>query len=451
MALAWQTLMRLLYLLPEYFENASGGIGTYYRHLLPMIAAMGHEVRVIVGSGFTAESAPTPCTMSGVSIQILDRDRLFKYHEKFTKYASMPTLRRHLAAAWAMWEMANHGDGFDLIEATDWGLLFVPGIVDGGPPCVVQLHGSIGQVDHHDPTRGAEAQGQLIRLIERTAIAQAATVQAYSAANSNFWAAQTRRSVSPIFPAWTSSAHVSESKPRSTRGLVVGRIQRWKGPQILCEALSLMQDRAPQIDWIGADMPFDERTSMSTHLHAQWPSVWGEKVVVHPQVPPAQATQAQTEASFAVIPSLWDTFNFTCVETMGAGTPVICSTGAGASELISNGVNGLTFENGNAKSLADALQHMILLEDHSRRGMGIAGRESIVSRLDPVAISERRIAEYQNVEAQSALPTDDWLRSACCPETHPFSSIAFLEQFPMKLLLAHVTDRLIRKVRQYRS
>lgn len=438
--------MKLLYLLPEYSDTASGGIGTFYRHLLPMLARMGHEVRVVVGSGVFAEEVSTSTCHNGVRVDTLGRDRLFKYHAKFAKYAAMPGLRRHLAAAWAMWELAGKGEGVDVVEATDWGMLFLPCVIDGGPPNVVQLHGSMGQIDAHDPVSGEEAQGQLIRLLERAALAQASTVQAYSTSNSKFWTEQTGRAVSKVLPAWSPPAPLDKPDARSRRGLVLGRVQRWKGPHVLCEALDLMKDRAPCIDWIGRDMPFN-RTSMSIHLQARWPEVWGRKVTVHPPVPPVQAAQAQTEAAFAVVPSLWDTFNFTCVETMGVGTPVICSTGAGASELISDGVNGFTFENGNASSLADALRRLSLLDDRSRRDVGLAGRETVVRSLEPEIIANQRIAEYRNISRQPAAAVGDWLRNASCPDTEARPSLDFLEQYSLKSLIRHTTSRVLRKMR----
>jgi len=59
--------MKLLCLLPEYVTNAGGGIITFYRHFLPLLAAQGHQVRVIVGSGVVAERSPTPVVIDGVT------------------------------------------------------------------------------------------------------------------------------------------------------------------------------------------------------------------------------------------------------------------------------------------------------------------------------------------------------------------------------------------------
>ena len=73
-----------------------------------------------------------------------------------------------------------------------------------------------------------------------------------------------------------------------------------------------------------------------------------------PQVPPEEVARLQRAARFNVITlDLRDVFNFTCVEAMASGRPVICSRGAGASGLIEDGVNGFVFESGDARGGGD--------------------------------------------------------------------------------------------------
>ena len=40
------------------------------------------------------------------------------------------------------------GADADVVIASNWGLLFVPGVVDAARPLIVQCHGSIGQIPH---------------------------------------------------------------------------------------------------------------------------------------------------------------------------------------------------------------------------------------------------------------------------------------------------------------
>jgi glycosyltransferase involved in cell wall biosynthesis len=442
--------MRLLYLLPEYVNNAGGGIITFYRHLLPLLAAQGHEIRVIVGSGVSASSDPSMVVLDGVRVEALDETRLPAYYERFARYASMPSLRRFLAGAWAMREQAAHGEGYDAVEATDWGLLFLPWVVEAGPPSIVQLHGSSGQIDMHDPVPGEEAQSGLLRLLERTAIPRATGVQGYGRSNVQFWKSQLARPVTRILPAWKPLEPLAPGATRSQRGLVVGRVQKWKGPRVLCEALRLLGPRAPAIDWLGRDMPYGPRgRTMAQHLQENWPDVWGLNLVHVGQASAAEALQRQARAAFVIVPSEWDTFNFTCVEAMAAGTPVICSTGAGASELIEDGVNGFTFEKQDAQSLAQALERLLSLSEPARAQLAQAGQATVLRALDPETNARLRMDAYRNAIAApvvAPLPADDWLRLAATPRDDEAESLDFLNLVPLRGLVGHSARRLMRKL-----
>jgi glycosyltransferase involved in cell wall biosynthesis len=445
--------MNLLFILPEYVTNAGGGIITFYRNFLPLLAAQGHTVRVIVGSGVVAERSPSPVMIDGVSVETLDHDLLDRYHARFARYAAVPGLRRFLAAAWAMREQASHGEGCDLVEAADWGLMFLPWVVEQGPPLVAQLHGSLGQIDLHDPVRGEEVQGHLVRMLERTSLAQASCAQAYSQANANFWQRQTGREVERILPAWRPLLPYDATTRKNARGLVVGRVQRWKAPEVLCEALHLLGGKAPPIDWIGRDTPYERRDiKTSDHLRQTWPDIWGTVVTQLPEQPFEKTARLQAQAAFMIVPSLWDTFNFTCVEAMGAGTPVICSSGAGASELIEDGVNGFVFENGSAESLAAAIERMLSLSDTERNELAEAGRQTVLRELDPAIVCRQRLAAYENVVQtgpSQAPPDDDWLRLACAPGTAAGrESLNFLDHLPLSSLIEYSASRAIKKLRR---
>ena len=59
----------------------------------------------------------------GVWVEKLSYSRLRAWHSRFSAFNAMPWLRLELAAAWAMWEQSGFGERFDIIQATDYGLL----------------------------------------------------------------------------------------------------------------------------------------------------------------------------------------------------------------------------------------------------------------------------------------------------------------------------------------
>jgi len=441
--------LRILVLTPEYLPEAGGGIITFYREFLPRLAARGHKVRVLVGSGVSASAAADATTIDGVRVERLELARLRRHLLRFTHFDAMPRLRAHLAAASAMWEQAREDEGADVVEACDWGLSFVPPLLEGSIPVVVQAHGSVGQIGEHDPLQGEEAQNILTRMLEVDAMRRAAAVQTLSGANAEFWRRQTGRDVSAIAPAWT-VPQVQDTDASSPRGLVIGRVQRWKGPQVLCEALQLLGRRAPSIDWVGHDTVLGRRgKSCSQSLAKTFPTVWGPLIRHLPQVPPREVAKLQRAARFVVAPSTWDVFNFTCIEAMASGRPVICSRGAGASELIEHGVNGFVFENGDAHALAEAIRHVLSLDETQQQRIGAAARETVAKALDPERRTDERLRRYAEVvagfEPRPAI-SGDCLREACCGRDAPASALAFLDHMPLKPLLAYCARRLLSKV-----
>lgn len=441
--------MKLLFILPEYLPQGGGGIITFYRHLLPEFVRQGHQVKVIIGSGLTHRASADQQSIDGVDVEFLETSRFEKYLQRFAHFAVMPGLRRYLAAAWACHEQAGGGEGYDLVETTDWGLLFVPWLLsEFRLPAVVQCHGSIGQIDLFDPIRGEELQGVLVRLLEATLLARADEVQTYSKANQSWWSEQSGRNVSYILPALPSVSTPVDFSKSSGKGLVVGRIQQWKGPQVLCEALRLCSSSTPVIEWMGRDTHYLEQGKMtSAWLSETYPDIWGKKIVPIGPRAPEIAAQAQAEAAFVIVPSTWDVFNFTCVEAMAAGKVVICSTGAGASDLIVHGENGFLFERGNALSLAKALDEVNSLTSQRLQAVARHASNTVLSKLDPAENALIRLNYYSRGRTRELLKGEARsLYEAVMPSSPARGSLALLDQLPLRKLIYYLTLRLLGKV-----
>lgn len=439
--------MRLLVLTPEF--GSGGGIRTFYRNLAPAVLERGVAVRVIEGSAMHAGDR-APRDVQGIEVETLERERFERWRSRFPQLDAAPGAQRHLAAAWAMWEQAGFGADADIVEAADWGLSFAPAAVEAKKPLVIQTHGSVGQITTHDPLGGEEVQGALIRLIESALLSRSPAVQSYSRANAAFWRSETGREVEMIRP--PVPLPPADGHPEvSDRGLVVGRIQRWKGPHILCEALRALGDRAPPVDWFGGDTAFRRRgTTTGQHLANAFPAVWGRLVRPQPTIPAEEVARRQSRALFNLAPSSWDVFNFTAAEALGSGRPTIVSTGAGASELVVDGENGFLFAAGDASALAAAIERVLSSTPARLTQIGVAGRETVRRELDPAMIAAARIAAYRSaIEAfRSAPPAPiaGWLGELCRPSSGTPVDGAFLDQFPIRTLTAHLAGRVRDKV-----
>ena len=442
--------MRLLILAPEY-RQSGGGISTYYRHLAPALLRQGVDVHVLEGSPQTTNRDRALDTIDGISVETLEGARFESWRHRFSSFAAAPLARNNLAAAWAMWDQANRGQGYDVVEACDFGLSFVPPCIEGILPVIVQFHGSIGQIGLREAVvQDEEIGGKLIRLIERAVAGSAAQLQTYAEANARFWQSETERDVKVLLPAWR-PAPCDPGQAISDRAVVIGRLQRWKGPHILAAALRLLGTHAPAVDWYGRDMPWDNGELTSHHLARHFPDIWGGAINHHGGVSPAKVAALQAAAKLNIIPSSWDVFNFTVVEAMASGRPVICSDGAGASSLIDDGQNGYLFAKDDPAALASAIERALGEAPGRSAEMAAAALNTVRKRLAPQSIAAERIAAYQEAAASynssRKKGATSWLREICGPEADLRQEYAFLERVPLRTLLAHTGSRLLRKIR----
>ncbi|MCF4967958.1 glycosyltransferase family 4 protein [Nostoc sp. CMAA1605] len=438
--------MKLLFIIPEYPPCSGGGIATFYSNLIPELSRQGHQVHILVGSALSP--AITGYQVDKLTVDFLNPQAVSANIARFNRYNAIPEFQRHLAAAWTAWEQVNRSEGYDLVETTDWGMLFTPWIVsEDSPPTVVQLHASIGQIDFYDPQLDSQLQSSLIRLLELNLLSLADELQANSQFNAKTWQHLTGRNVTYI-PPMLSCQPAIKTLEKSAHGLVVGRIQHWKGPTILCEALRLLGAKSPIIDWIGRDTVYrDSKTSMSAYLTQTYSDIWGKKIQPLGTFSPEETRQRQAMANFILIPSIWDVFNYTCVEGMAQGQTVLCSQGAGSADLITDGVNGLTFKVGDPQSLANSLDTLLSWSDAQRKEIGKVAQETVKTKLAPAKIAQQRIEIYEKVINNGRFSTrpNSWLVDAVSPAKPLEKPLAFLDRLPLRELSNYLVKRSLKK------
>jgi hypothetical protein len=143
-----------------------------------------------------------------------------------------------------------------------------------------------------------------------------------------------------------------------------------------------------------------------------------------------------------VVPSLWDVYNLTAVEAMRQGAVVVCSTGAGASDLIEDGVNGFTFPAGDASALAEALQRVLTLSSEDREALSRAARATVVNQLDPQKIAAQKVRAYTStIERSHRTDLDPWVTAAARPMQGSNPPFAFLDHQPLRDILSYTVRR----------
>jgi glycosyltransferase involved in cell wall biosynthesis len=438
--------LKILFILPEYQPHSGGGISTYYQHYINAIKPHCEQIKVIVGSGYV--QAPDCFDYHGVAVEYLKPDLYRQYLDKFSKYGLLPEFKNNLAAAWAMWEQVRAGEDFDIIECTDFGLGYIPWVIYHNKPVITRLHGSSGQIALYEHVDRDDLASDSYRHAELELLPLSDSLITHSKANQKFWNSMlSPKSVNRLNPVYQIQPIFLPFNERVNFGLVTARLQKWKGPVQLCEALALATN-PPLIKWIGRDMPFDRYLSTGKYLKKRFPNIWGKKIITQLPVKHQEMKSIQRKAKFGIIPSSWDMFNFTGLEFLAAGTPIICSEGAGVSELIEHGKNGFKYSAGDVNALAECINLITELDEKSYHQIAMSGFETIRRLLSPKVLAPVYLDHYRSIIGNfKPAAVNVFLNELYNPSVHKYAIDSILDKQSLKKLLAYIYNRLKSKIK----
>jgi len=508
--------LKLLFILPEYLPDSGGGIITFYANLLPRLVERGNRVKVLVANHSSLDRSER--IENGVEVEYLKSSFVDEARLGCKKFRN-DALWAYMPLAWGAYQQAKGGEGFDIVEATDWALLYMPWVVSTRKAkVVVSLHGSNGQVDWYSNPASTGFDAHVLRLAEVASLRLADFIHANSRANAEFWKTKLDREIrvippvfggfeaaedgggliaergerkvdlttedtterlggremeqpkvgpkgegvgtteskcteveagarlagqagasepsslaskladSPVSESLTRSASAPASSnatsysplataPQAPMGLVVGRLQNWKGAEVLCKALELVE--GIQIEWVGRDTPWgNSGETASGYLEKNYPSVWGSKLIWRGPLEHAEAMEKISNAAFFVVPSIWDVFNLTAAEAMTRCLPIICSRKAGAEMLIEDGISGFLFDPDEPKELADCIKKVCNMGITEKAKFGKNAYSAVKSLLGSERILDALEASYSQIANELGTPkSDPWLTSFLYP-TH---------------------------------
>lgn len=139
-------------------------------------------------------------------------------------------------------------------------------------------------------------------------------------------------------------------------------------------------------DWAG---PVHKQT-MRQWMQQQLSTV-GERVFYLNGLPYDQLPGAIADAEIVLLPSLFESFSYTCAEAMAAGKAVVASRATGMADMIEHNKNGLLIDPENVSEIYAALKQMIL-DNERRYRMAVQARESILTKFN----SDMLIEKYRN-------------------------------------------------------
>jgi glycosyltransferase involved in cell wall biosynthesis len=229
---------------------------------------------------------------------------------------------------------------------------------------------------------------------------------------------------------------------RDNYGLVTARIQKWKGPVELCEAYGLLTER-PLVKWLGKDRLYINHQSTDSYLQKTFPAIWGKSILPHPPVANEHIHTLQQKSWFGLVPSTWDMFNFTCVEFMASGTPVICSDGAGAGELILDGINGFKYPANNTAALAGCIKKLTGLTQDEYNKVAANALNTIKTELSADKLIPVNLHVYQSVLSNfKPASSNEFLDSIFKPSAVKYDIGYILNKQPLKKLIYYSINRI---------
>jgi glycosyltransferase involved in cell wall biosynthesis len=176
----------------------------------------------------------------------------------------------------------------------------------------------------------------------------------------------------------------------------VGRLNRWKGPEVLVDALALLRPRAGAVHCTIAGDPPPGESWRAGALRAQ-----AERLGVESRVEFAglveEGWRVFWNADIAVVPSTYpEPFGLTTIEAMQASCAVITTSHGAGPELIVDGESGLLVPPRDAAALAAAIDR--LLDDPGLIDrLGAAGRARALQLFGVEAMVDGVVAVYRSL------------------------------------------------------
>ena len=153
--------------------------------------------------------------------------------------------------------------------------------------------------------------------------------------------------------------------------LFVGRLEPFKGPDILVRALAEMRD-ASDVRLVLVGGSEEERSAGWLEDIAADLGV-GSRVRWQPAIPQADLPDFYASADVCAVPSFHESFGLAALEAMACGIPVVAADVGGLSSLVRDGETGRLVPSHDPRAFAAALEELLDDPEHASR-MGAAAR-----------------------------------------------------------------------------
>jgi glycosyltransferase involved in cell wall biosynthesis len=184
-----------------------------------------------------------------------------------------------------------------------------------------------------------------------------------------------------------------------TQFVFIGRLETWKGTDMLLDAFARMSARNARLEIIGDGVPRAALEAQANQL-----GIAG-RVTFSGFMPQQQVAQHLSESDVLVLPSVYECGGAVVLEAMACAQPVIAVAWGGPKDYLDNTCGVLIEPNSHEQVVADLTVAMDRLanDPEERRMLGDAGRRRAAELFDWERKIDRILEIYKTVWAASAL------------------------------------------------
>jgi glycogen synthase len=391
--------LHVCYISQEYPpETGWGGIGSYTYEMAHALAAAGHKVTVI------SRALKDESVSDGDGIEV---HRL----APSPNWDALPIMWRLNRVwpgfAWAAMRKVRslqRQNPIDIVEAAEGRADgFFVSYLPGRPKLVTRLHTARIFIDKFNGVTSRQG-GWRDYWLEKQAILRANLVTAPSQAVIDLtrtWLPLSERSTllvnNPIDP----TNFRPTTSIRKNTVLYAGRLERNKGAEIMKEAIPILLERFPSLEFrlVGSDgVDRDGHSWRQKILDSLKPDY--QLRVRFEELTRTELVTAYQEAAVCMLPSTWENSSYTLLEAMACGTPVIASQGGGSPELIEHGISGFLIPVNDSGALVARIAEL-LSQPELRKVMGENARRRVEESFSVARVLPRMVAAYHSLITQN--------------------------------------------------